>query len=105
LAGFLRLSLPDAGAAALVPEIQDAAMIREVHVYGPALGIGSSSAGEAQHLGLGRRLIGEARVRASSAGFERLAVIAAIGTRRYYENLGFERGDLYMITPLHSAEA
>ena len=72
-------------------------MIREVHVYGPALSIGAANAGEAQHLGLGRRLIDEARARTAAAGFDRLAVISAIGTRRYYERLGFERGELYMI--------
>ncbi len=108
LAGFLRLSLPSlAGRAPAVdetsevwagmPEIAGAAMIREVHVYGPALGIGADSAGEAQHLGLGRSLINEAKARARAAGFERLAVISAIGTRRYYEGQGFERGELYMV--------
>ncbi len=113
LAGFLRLSLPAAHAAgaqdaaadvaavwAAIPEIAGAAMIREVHIYGPALGIGSESVGEAQHLGLGRRLIAEAQEHARAAGFNRLAVISAIGTRRYYEALGFARGQLYMIAPL-----
>lgn len=109
LAGFLRLSLPrmsdDAPARPetarvweAIPELAGAVLIREVHVYGPALGIGADSAGEAQHLGLGRRLIAEARTRASAAGFDRLAVISAIGTRRYYEAQGFERGELYMVT-------
>lgn len=109
LAGFLRLSLPAAGATGgssvseiwgAIPEIAGAAMIREVHVYGPALGIGAASGGEAQHLGLGRRLIAEAKQRAHAAGFDRLAVISAIGTRRYYEGLGFARGPLYMLAPL-----
>ena len=103
LAGFLRLSLPVRESSKVweaIPEIAGAAMIREVHVYGPVLGIGAESDGEAQHLGLGRRLIAEARVRASDAGFDRLAVISAIGTRRYYEGLGFERGELYMIARL-----
>jgi elongator complex protein 3 (tRNA carboxymethyluridine synthase) len=113
LAGFLRLFLPaqlipqETSAASeiakvwgAIPEIAGAAMIREVHIYGPALEIGAESGGEAQHLGLGRRLIAEARERALSAGFDRLAVISAIGTRRYYEGLGFERGDLYMIARL-----
>ncbi len=127
LAGFLRLSLPMAnlipgpssfdklrtGSARsgerwgevwqvwdTIPEIRGAAMIREVHIYGPALEIGAASAGEAQHLGLGRRLIAEAKARAAHAGCDRLAVISAIGTRRYYEGLGFERGELYMIAGL-----
>ena len=66
LAGFLRLSLPllapeTAEIWDAMPEIRGAAMIREVHVYGPALSIGAANAGEAQHLGLGRRLIDEAQ--------------------------------------------
>ncbi len=109
LAGFLRLSLPlspDGPAPEtgeiwrVLPELAGAALIREVHVYGPALGIGSESTGEAQHLGLGRRLIAEARAQARAAGFARLAVISAIGTRRYYEALGFSRGQDYMIATL-----
>jgi elongator complex protein 3 len=99
LAGFLRLSLPSQEPCEVwdaLPEIAGAAMIREVHVYGPALEIGAESTGEAQHLGLGRRLIEEAKARAAAAGFDRLAVISAIGTRGYYERLEFERGELYM---------
>lgn len=101
LLGFLRLSLPLAGTlgplADAFSEINGAAIIRELHVYGPALGIGAESAGEAQHTGLGRRLIADAGYRARGAGFDRLAVISAIGTRRYYEGLGFARGQFYMI--------
>jgi hypothetical protein len=33
-------------------------------------------------------------------GYTRLAVIAAIGTRQYYQSRGFERGELYMLKPL-----
>jgi elongator complex protein 3 len=108
LAGFLRLSFPllhhgepqareTSEVWEVAPELRGAALIREVHVYGPALGIGADSVGEAQHLGLGRRLIAEAMRRTRAAKLERLAVISAIGTRRYYEAQGFEREGLYMV--------
>lgn len=102
LAAFLRLSLPRdrTASAALFAELDGCAMIREVHVYGPALGIGSESMGEAQHIGLGRRLIRRAAEIARAEGYGRLAVIAAIGTRRYYGRLGFEPKGLYMVCPL-----
>jgi elongator complex protein 3 len=98
LAGFLRLLLPDTAATAEtgLEELAGAALIREVHVYGPAMRLGDSAAGEAQHLGLGGHLLAEAERLATRAGFARLAVIAAIGTREYYRKHGFEVTDLYM---------
>ncbi len=106
LAGFLRLSLPrrrEQVALALrncldntVDEINDCAMIREIHVYGPALSPGSASHGDAQHSGIGSRLIKRAQNIACSSGYRRLAVIAATGTRNYYRRRGFQLGELYM---------
>lgn len=96
IAGFLRLSLPKPGMALPISELSGHAMIREVHVYGPALPIGEASNGEAQHIGLGRQLIGKAQEIARDAGFSQLAVISAIGTREYYARLGFELDGLYM---------
>jgi elongator complex protein 3 len=100
IAGFLRLSLPDQDAALPLPELAGHAMIREVHVYGPAVPIGEESQGEAQHIGLGSRLIETARSMAGAAGYERLAVISAIGTRAYYARHGFEVDGLYMTRPV-----
>ncbi|NOZ72699.1 MAG: tRNA uridine(34) 5-carboxymethylaminomethyl modification radical SAM/GNAT enzyme Elp3 [Chloroflexi bacterium] len=100
VAGFLRLSLPNSPAVVPIAEIKDAAMIREVHVYGPALRIGGKSEGAAQHAGLGVRLITEAKRIAYAEGFRQLAVISAIGTRNYYRKLGFELGELYMMQPI-----
>jgi elongator complex protein 3 len=97
LVGFLRLSLPRSDVEPIADELRDCAMIREVHVYGPALSPGTDSTGEAQHLGLGSRLIEEARRRARRAGYRRLAVISAIGTRAYYRKRGFTQGKLYQI--------
>ena len=71
-------------------------MIRELHVYGPALSLGDDSSGEAQHLGLGTQLLAEAERLAGEAGFKKMAVISAIGTREYYRKRGFEVEGLYM---------
>jgi elongator complex protein 3 len=56
--------------------------------------------GAAQHTGLGTELLQKAQQIAVSAGFSRLAVISAVGTRPYYLERGFERGQLYLIKPL-----
>jgi len=98
IAGYLRLSLPDPTAPKLdMPDLENAALIREVHVYGQSLAVGSEMSGAAQHIGLGTNLLKNAEEIAREHGFSRLAVIAAIGTRRYYQSRGFERGELYMI--------
>jgi len=95
LAGFLRLSLPRAKPP--IAELTGCAVIREVHVYGPALKLGARQEGAVQHVGLGTRLLDEARRIARQEGFSRLAVIAAVGTRPYYRARGFEQGELYVI--------
>jgi elongator complex protein 3 len=103
IAGFLRLSLPrhaNVGSRSFLAEIADAAMIREVHVYGPALGIGAESSGQTQHAGLGTRLLDAARQISRDAGFRRISVIAATGTQAYYAARGFVAGDLYMTAPI-----
>ncbi|WP_302153229.1 elongator complex protein 3 [uncultured Enorma sp.] len=109
IAGFLRLSLPKHEAVAdLAAELFDSsapstpvpiinadeAMIREVHVYGMATRVGEDGAA-AQHHGLGRRLIERACELAREAGYERINVISAVGTREYYRMLGFHDHGLY----------
>jgi elongator complex protein 3 (tRNA carboxymethyluridine synthase) len=101
LAGFLRLSLPDAQAPSTgMDDLNGAALIREVHVYGQSLAVGTGKRGAAQHAGLGTRLLKRAAQIAKINGFGRLAVIAAVGTRQYYLERGFERGDLYLVQGL-----
>ncbi|MBK9781692.1 MAG: tRNA uridine(34) 5-carboxymethylaminomethyl modification radical SAM/GNAT enzyme Elp3 [Anaerolineales bacterium] len=98
LAGFIRLSLPsNASPATGMSDLDGAALIREVHVYGQSLGVGVEKTGAAQHVGLGTRLLEEAERVAKEKGFEKLAVIAAVGTRQYYLDRGFERGEYYLV--------
>jgi elongator complex protein 3 len=101
LAGFLRLSLPlDGGIETGLVDLRGAAIVREVHVYGQSLPVGGEKEGAVQHIGLGTDLLQRAEEIARDHGFRRLAVIAAVGTRRYYQARGFERGDLYMVKEL-----
>ncbi len=98
LAGFLRLSLPGRDAPDVeLTDLRGAAIIREVHVYGQSLEVGDNKEGAAQHIGLGTRLLEDAAEIARRNGYQQLAVIAAVGTRRYYEDRGFDRGNLYFI--------
>jgi len=93
LLGLARLWLP--GEPAWLDELRGAALLRELHVYGALAPLGTRGAHHAQHRGLGQRLLSRAADLACAAGFARLTVISAVGTRRYYEQRGFERGDLY----------
>ena len=107
IAGYLRLAIPSDSSDplftsqrkalfALIPDLEDAALIREVHIYGQSLAVGSKQIGIAQHSGLGTTLLKIAEQTARKAGFSKLVVIAAIGTRLYYEKRGFIRSGLYM---------
>lgn len=98
LAGFLRLSLPGAGSPDTgMADLAGAAIIREVHVYGQSLPVGIEEAGAAQHTGTGTLLLEAAQKIAHQQGYQRLAVISAIGTSQYYLKRGFRRGDFYLI--------
>jgi len=102
ITAYLRLSVPhqeDTTSPLLeaIPELAGCAIVREVHVYGQALGVGHGQEGAAQHIGLGTNLLDEAARIAMQQGYKKLAVISAIGTRKYYESRGFSREDLYMI--------
>ncbi|MBN2118835.1 MAG: tRNA uridine(34) 5-carboxymethylaminomethyl modification radical SAM/GNAT enzyme Elp3 [Anaerolineales bacterium] len=98
LAGFLRLSLPGKDSPRTgMSDLDGAALIREVHVYGQSLPVGTEKAGAAQHAGLGTRLLEKAEALAKANGFGRMAVISAVGTRGYYLERGFERGELYLV--------
>jgi elongator complex protein 3 len=101
LAGYLRLSFPSDGTPATIcTDLNDAAIIREVHVYGQSLAVGVIQSGAAQHSGLGTRLIEQAEMLTRTHGFHHLAVISAIGTREYYAARGFKLDTLYMIKPV-----
>lgn len=96
LLAFLRLSLLKK--ESFIDELKGkTALIREIHVYGRLTGLGQRDKDKAQHLGLGTKLIEKAKKIAKEAGYEKLAVISAVGTREYYRRRGFQDVGLYQV--------
>jgi elongator complex protein 3 len=81
---------------------EDSCIVRELHVYGKSLKIGQKEENQIQHSGLGKKLMKEAE-KISSEEFDanRLLVISAIGTREYYQKLGYSLYGPYMSKPLN----
>ncbi len=99
LIGLLRLRLPQNQNDIYIPELKNAALIRELHVYGTQKSLKKNSqtlSSQTQHQGFGQRLMHEAEQKAKQAGFSKIAVISAIGTREYYKKLGYKLEGTYM---------
>jgi len=96
--GFLRLSLPKI--SSFIPELEGCALIREIHIYGQSIEVGKKEKNKTQHQGLGKNLIKIAKEKSKKSGFNKLAVISAIGTRDYYQKNGFDLTGLYQISNL-----
>ena len=103
IAGYLRLSLPGPNSPATgLADLEGAALVREVHVYGQSLAMGADQVGAAQHSGLGTALLQRAEEIARAVSYRKLAVIAAIGTSGYYASRGFTAGELYYVKKLNA---
>ncbi len=94
LVGFCRLRFPS---DPVRRELDNAALVRELHVYGNEVAMGGRSDPDWQHKGYGRRLMETAEDLASDAGFEKVSVISGIGAREYYRNkLGYHQDGPYV---------
>lgn len=93
LIGFCRLREPG---NPVRRELEDAALVRELHVYGPMVEVGDESY-DWQHKGYGRKLLRKAEEMAADAGYDKLSVISGIGAREYYrEKLGYHQDGPYV---------
>ncbi len=98
--GFLRLRKPSQKAhrKEITP---DTAIVRELHVFGKAIEIGSHETDSFQHLGLGRKLMKTAEeIAKDEFAVKKLLVISAVGTREYYQKLGYKIYGPYMVKEL-----
>ena len=82
----------------IFPELQDCAMIRELHVYGEAVRVSSDQNDRTQqHAGFGTRLVYAAFLLAYSKGYRKMSVIPGEGVKQYYyKKFGFEEENHYM---------
>lgn len=93
--GFCRLRKPS---QCLRSEITpQTAIIRELHVYGTAVGIGEESKEKVQHKGLGKQLIAKAeRIAKENLNANKMLVISGVGVREYYRKLGYKNDGPYV---------
>ena len=78
------------------------AIIRELHVYGKAVAIGSDGE-ETQHKGFGSMLMTKAEELSLEAGKDKILVISGIGVRQYYAKLGYKKEGTYMSKELNQS--
>lgn len=98
LAGFLRLRFPSKDAHR--KEAENSAIVRELHIYGNMLKIGSKGENVGQHTGFGENLLKEAEKIAIHNKKDKILVISGIGARNYYRKFGYEREGPYMAKKL-----
>ncbi len=101
LYSLLRLRLPYKNQKMLFSELTNSAIIRELHTFGTVMPLKTRSKEKTQHQGLGKKLINKAEEIAKKKGFNKIAVISAVGTRDYYKKLGYHLKGHYMVKNLN----
>ncbi|MBI5389139.1 tRNA uridine(34) 5-carboxymethylaminomethyl modification radical SAM/GNAT enzyme Elp3 [Candidatus Woesearchaeota archaeon] len=98
LVGFCRLRFPS---QSLRPEITtSSAIVRELHVYGPAVPLEDREKEASQHRGVGKHLLQMAEDIASVHHKDKIVVISGVGVREYYKKRGYGREGPYMVKQL-----
>jgi elongator complex protein 3 len=96
LVGFLRLRMPSD--EIYRPEVtSSSAFVRELHIYGRMVPLGEIHKEGWQHRGWGGVLMSEAeRIAFEEYDASKILVMSALGTRQYFERLGYQRDGVYM---------
>jgi len=94
LFGFCRLRFP--GQQLRSEFTKTTAIIRELHVYGSAIGLGDDDVSSSQHKGFGTKLLAKAEEIVKENNYDKLLVISGVGVRAYYEKFGYQLDGPYM---------
>jgi ELP3 family radical SAM enzyme/protein acetyltransferase len=97
LFGFLRLRIDKNPGLDIIPELKNAGLIREVHVYGLATNVGDNNSKSSQHKGIGKLLLCTAENIIKSHNLKKTAIIAGVGAREYYRKNGYHYENNYML--------
>ena len=77
---------------------RQAALIRELHVFGPELVLSQRVETAAQHRGFGKALLREAeRIAREEFHQDRISVLSGVGAREYYRAEGYVLEGNYMV--------
>ncbi|MBN1682210.1 tRNA uridine(34) 5-carboxymethylaminomethyl modification radical SAM/GNAT enzyme Elp3 [Candidatus Bathyarchaeota archaeon] len=101
LIGFIRLRMPSDKTER--PEItSNTGLIRELHVYGAMVPVGSQNINAWQHKGWGETLMEEAEKTAQEKyDAKQMIVMSALGTKQYYYRLGYTKKGPYVYKELN----
>ncbi len=88
IVGFVRLRFPY---KPFLAYLKNAALVRELHVYGKIVRVNekSNSLEQGQHQGIGKLLLKEAEKIAKKNNYKKISVISGLGVREYYYKLGY----------------
>jgi elongator complex protein 3 len=97
LIAYLRLRIPSPSAHRIEISSDKASIVRELHVYGPAVPIGERHPASWQHKGYGISLLEEAeRLSTEEYDVRKIIVLSALGTKEYYSRAGYTQDGPYM---------
>jgi elongator complex protein 3 len=101
LFGLLRLRVTSGRVPFSRQKNGNAAIVRELHIFGPEVPITEKLAGAAQHRGLGKALLAEAeRIARDEFSAGELAVLSGTGAKEYYRTEGYNSVGNYMVKSL-----
>ena len=83
-----------------LPELKWASIIREIHTFWDQLSLWEKGWEFGQHVGFGKKLIAESEKISKDAWYSKIAVIAGVWVRQYYEKRGYKLEGEYMVKEL-----